>query len=1191
MDSDFNISGTTTITDISNLYDPSLTSNGGDYSHAEGGSSEAIGAYSHAEGNFTIAAGNASHAEGYYSIASRQYSHAEGFKTVTTGQYSHAEGSGSLASGIASHAEGRTTTASGDYSHVEGWRSIASGSHSHAEGSGSIAQGAFSHTAGNSTIALGQYQSVIGQFNVAFTSQSAFIIGDGTDNSNRRNVLFVSRSHFEVSASRTFLQGLSNTAQTNVLTYNPTTGQVYYTASSNVTGTAISVDVRNQGTTILSNPTFINFTGSGVTASVNGAGVNVFVPGGGGGSGTPSSPTNSIQFNNASAFGGSSNFTFNGTNIVNLTGSLITTGSQTLTGSMFVSGAISASYGENTVGFYGTASWAVSASQAISSSYSFSSSYALSASYVENAASSSYPIRITGSTLYSVGPSLITPTGNGTIGSVFLGNEAAIGGETAKESVLIGPGAGNGAGIAEYIVAIGSWAGSTTSYGQYSNYIGYNAGQQTYNSYNNNFIGRLAGGLAYYVHDSQFIGNYAGGEAENASFSIFIGNYAGEIAKNASSSIFLGNGAGSYSDNAGSSIFIGNAAGGEAKNASSSIFLGNGAGYWAKDAVSSILIGNGAGLTPNGGNLSINRNNIIIGNSITLPPGVSNSINIGGLIFGSGSLDTSTLSSGSSGGKIGINVTLPSYSLHVSGTVAFPDLTNTAQTNIVTIDTSTGQLFYTASSNIGGGGGSGVTINNNTNNNLVTATGTSNTLDGEANLTFDGSALKVVGNVTASSFTGSFTGSLLGTASYADYATTASAVNVTVSSNADEFLPVIIAYTGSTDGAKLAYIDSGFNFNPSTNALYLPSNGATVIGNTTIQSSVATFGSSTNQNHVVHITGSFNVSKSLNVVGSMSLNTIPTASFHISGTTILNGGNLIGLPFSSFTTVPTQITGNTGIRGILYVYPRSGDTSSVIFGGGGYQSWTLRSLGFNDFQIRSTSNENATPGPQVTLMHFSSGSNGEFRIGVLNETPEYTFDISGSARVTSSFYLPGLTTIPQSNVLTIDTTTGQVYYTASSAFASTDSNIFKGTQTFSGSLIPAGPYIDNTSSYNLGSPTAAWDKIYVSNNSLHFVSGSTSSSIGFNNGIISFNNATVTIPTGSTIPYTSTSSIIGDGINASYDINHGFNTRNLHITVYENFDNYETVYPDIRRINANTASIVFANPVSAINQYVVYISQ
>jgi hypothetical protein len=72
--------------------------------------------------------------------------------------------------------------------------------------------------------------------------------------------------------------------------------------------------------------------------------------------------------------------------------------------------------------------------------------------------------------------------------------------------------------------------------------------------------------------------------------------------------------------------------------------------------------------------------------------------------------------------------------------------------------------------------------------------------------------------------------------------------------------------------------------------------------------------------------------------------------------------------------------------------------------------------------------------------------------------------------------------------------------------------------------------------------------------------------------------------------FNSTSSIIGNGLSSSFNINHGFNTRNLHITVYESGSNGETVYPDIRRINANTASIIFANPPTS-NQYIVYISQ
>ena len=72
--------------------------------------------------------------------------------------------------------------------------------------------------------------------------------------------------------------------------------------------------------------------------------------------------------------------------------------------------------------------------------------------------------------------------------------------------------------------------------------------------------------------------------------------------------------------------------------------------------------------------------------------------------------------------------------------------------------------------------------------------------------------------------------------------------------------------------------------------------------------------------------------------------------------------------------------------------------------------------------------------------------------------------------------------------------------------------------------------------------------------------------------------------------FNSTSSVIGNGLSSSYEINHGFNTLNLHITVYESGSNGETVYPDIRRINENTASIIFANPPSS-SQYIVYISQ
>jgi hypothetical protein len=71
--------------------------------------------------------------------------------------------------------------------------------------------------------------------------------------------------------------------------------------------------------------------------------------------------------------------------------------------------------------------------------------------------------------------------------------------------------------------------------------------------------------------------------------------------------------------------------------------------------------------------------------------------------------------------------------------------------------------------------------------------------------------------------------------------------------------------------------------------------------------------------------------------------------------------------------------------------------------------------------------------------------------------------------------------------------------------------------------------------------------------------------------------------------FNSTSSIIGNGVATSFNINHGFNTRNLHITVYEDTTG-DIVYPDLKHVNTNTSSITFANPPSS-SQYVVYISQ
>ena len=156
-----------------------LTQAIGAYSHAEGNSTQAIGNYSHAEGNSTQAIGEDSHAEGRSTIALLDGAHAEGQDTIASGSYSHAEGNLTKAIGDYSHAEGDNTQAKGNYSHAEGQETISSGSYSHAEGYATISSGQYSHAEGSITLAQGDYSHAEGARTQA-TEAASHAEGDNT---------------------------------------------------------------------------------------------------------------------------------------------------------------------------------------------------------------------------------------------------------------------------------------------------------------------------------------------------------------------------------------------------------------------------------------------------------------------------------------------------------------------------------------------------------------------------------------------------------------------------------------------------------------------------------------------------------------------------------------------------------------------------------------------------------------------------------------------------------------------------------------------------------------------------------------------------------------------------------------------------------------------------------------------------
>lgn len=208
----------------------------GDNSHSEGLTTTANGTNSHAEGESNVSSGYASHTEGMFNVVNSglftQASHAEGYANTITGDFTtgaHVEGGFNNVNQSLSHAEGVNNSATGFACHVEGNDCTASGDNSHAEGLGTTASAQASSSTGTGTIAYVDSQTVIGKYNsttnnpsphppaLPLINENAFIIGNGTSNSNRNNafrVTFYSTSGTAGNAyAQTFIPGGADYAE------------------------------------------------------------------------------------------------------------------------------------------------------------------------------------------------------------------------------------------------------------------------------------------------------------------------------------------------------------------------------------------------------------------------------------------------------------------------------------------------------------------------------------------------------------------------------------------------------------------------------------------------------------------------------------------------------------------------------------------------------------------------------------------------------------------------------------------------------------------------------------------------------------------------------------------------------------------------------------------------------------------
>jgi len=374
-----------------------------------------------------------------------------------------------------------------------------------------------------------------------------------------------------------------------------------------------------------------------------------------------------------------------------ITGSLFGTSSHAVTASFFggsISSATSASY----------------ASSSTSASYAINAGNAQSASFTTNANSASYALNAGNTQTASFATNAATAfiqNGNSFGAAALLGtnDSQSLQFETSGSIRMTISGSGPiGIGTTTPTLALLQVQGNVSA----SSYSGSLLGTASFatNAISSSFPITVTGstlrsvspeaGVGANINTSIFLGLDAGGQATNASNSIFLGWYAGASASNSSNSNFLGTDAGSLATEANQSNFLGREAGILAINASSSNFFGNRAGYQAFKANHSNFLGKDAGMSAISASYStligyqvgrnvvglegtsIKSNNIIIGTNITLPNGTQNSINLGAIIFATGSYSTITGTpfSGSANGRVGINVINPTNTLEVAGNVS-----------------------------------------------------------------------------------------------------------------------------------------------------------------------------------------------------------------------------------------------------------------------------------------------------------------------------------------------------------------------------------------------------------------------------------------------------------------------------------------------------------------------------------------
>jgi len=180
----------------------------GSHTLASGLSSTAMGIATEASGDYSTSMGDSTLASGFASTAMGYQTEAHGFNTIAMGDNTVAWGDASVAMGSNTHANGQfslaignmsvadndASVAIGDQTTANGLASWSAGTHTIADGDASTAFGFYTHAVSAGSFVLGGYNEIFSDNNPYNPQNALFIIGNGSDESNRHNAFTVLKS-------------------------------------------------------------------------------------------------------------------------------------------------------------------------------------------------------------------------------------------------------------------------------------------------------------------------------------------------------------------------------------------------------------------------------------------------------------------------------------------------------------------------------------------------------------------------------------------------------------------------------------------------------------------------------------------------------------------------------------------------------------------------------------------------------------------------------------------------------------------------------------------------------------------------------------------------------------------------------------------------------------------------------------